>query len=433
MRRLINPPGFVRDGSQYLAVTGSQAYGTNWPDSDFDVVGFCMPPKEMVFPHLAGEIEGFGRQKKRFEEWGTGENGAVWDADAQGGKGREYEFKVYSLVRFFQLCMNNNPNMLDVLFVPTECVLFSTKVGDMVRDQRRMFLHKGCWHKFKGYAFSQMKKMESKNSDPDSKRQANREKYGFDTKFAAHTLRLMYECEMILETGDLDLSFSRVVMCENNPNSHNQMRAAMSIAPAVDGALMPDAHVGYGLPIGGVLGLDNAVCPYAVGVDIACRMKMSIFQIDPRQLDIDKRGFIEALNRKTFFGVGVENNAKYDHPVLYHGAWDYIDVLRDNMATGKAIKQLGTSGSGNHFVEFGVLEVPYNLKGIEPGIYMALISHSGSRGTGAAVRSTYSDIAHNCAWKEQHNGCQRIVHRTGAAPAGPGVLGVFPRSMRTSA
>jgi tRNA-splicing ligase RtcB len=57
------------------------------------------------------------------------------------------------------------------------------------------------------------------------------------------------------------------------------MDAAMSIAPAVAGAIMPDAHVGYGLPIGGVLGFDDAVCPYAVGVDIACRMKLSIFEI----------------------------------------------------------------------------------------------------------------------------------------------------------
>lgn len=143
------------------------------------------------------------------------------------------------------------------------------------------------------------------------------------------------------------------------------MDAATYIEPAVGGAVMHDAHDGYGLPIGGVLALDNAVCPYAVGVDIACRMKMTIFAINPQQLDTDKRGFIEALNRRTFFGVGVENNAKYDHPVLYHGAWDYIDVLRENMASGKAIKQLGTSGSGNHLVEFGVLEVHYNLEVVE--------------------------------------------------------------------
>ena len=106
--------------------------------------------------------------------------------------------------------MDNNPNMLDLLFVPTECVTHSTKIGDMVRDKRKLFLHKGCWHKFKGYAFSQMKKMESKEPEPDSKRLANREKSGFDVKFAAHTLRLMYECAQILETGDLDLSLWRV-------------------------------------------------------------------------------------------------------------------------------------------------------------------------------------------------------------------------------
>lgn len=204
-RGLINPPGFVVDGSQYLTITGSHAYGTNRPDSDFDIMGFCMPTKETVFPHLAGEIEGFGRQKKRFTEWSTGENGHVFDPDAAGGRGREYEFRVYSIIKFFQLCMDNNPNMLDLLFTPLECVVFSTRIGDMVRDRRKIFLHKGCWHKFKGYAFSQMKKMESKDPEPDSKRAANRAKYGFDTKFAAHTLRLMYECEQILETGDMDL------------------------------------------------------------------------------------------------------------------------------------------------------------------------------------------------------------------------------------
>ncbi len=198
------------DGSQYLTIAGSHAYGTNRPDSDFDICGFCMPPKYMVFPHLAGEIPGFGRQKKAFDEWSTGENGHIWDADACGGKGRDYEFRVYSIVKCFQLLMDNNPNMLDLLFTPRECVVHSTKVGDMVRDSRHIFLHKGCWHKFKGYAFSQMKKMESKDPDPDSKRAANRAKYGFDTKFAAHTLRLMYECEQILESGELDLRVSRV-------------------------------------------------------------------------------------------------------------------------------------------------------------------------------------------------------------------------------
>lgn len=187
-----------------------------------------------------------------------------------------------------------------------------------------------------------------------------------------------------------------------DPNSYKQMNAAMSIKPAVAGALMPDAHVGYGLPIGGVLALENAVCPYAVGVDIACRMKISIYKI-PSGMEIGKQDFVEALKRHTYFGVGVETpkNQPYDHPVLYNDAWSYIDTLQENMASGKAQKQLGTSGSGNHFVEWGVVTVPPSRLygkmndelGIEAGEYLGLMSHSGSRGTGAAVCKKYSKIA----------------------------------------
>lgn len=201
-----------------------------------------------------------------------------------------------------------------------------------------------------------------------------------------------------------------------DPKSFDQMNAAMSIAPAVAGAIMPDAHVGYGLPIGGVLALDNAVCPYAVGVDIACRMKLSILPIDPADLTSNKQQFIDALNRRVYFGVGVETpkDRPYDHPVLYHDAWKSIDVLRENMESGKATKQLGTSGSGNHFVEFGVLEVSelnvaqlasasaLGAEGrrfescrsdLSAGAYVAVMSHSGSRGTGAAVCTKYSRLA----------------------------------------
>src|SRR6202451_760302 len=60
-----------------------------------------------------------------------------------------------------------------------------------------------------------------------------------------------------------------------------QMEKACLLPVSVAGALMPDAHVGYGLPIGGVLATENAVIPYAVGVDIACRMKMSVLDWNP--------------------------------------------------------------------------------------------------------------------------------------------------------
>lgn len=112
-------------GSQYITITGSISYGINTDDSDFDTVGFCIPPKEMIFPHLAGEIPGFGRQLQRFDVW---EHHHCFDADALGGRGRTYDFNVYSIVKFFQLAMDNNPNMIDVLFTPRECVLHCTKI-----------------------------------------------------------------------------------------------------------------------------------------------------------------------------------------------------------------------------------------------------------------------------------------------------------------
>jgi tRNA-splicing ligase RtcB len=179
------------------------------------------------------------------------------------------------------------------------------------------------------------------------------------------------------------------------------MANALSIPPAVSGALMPDAHLGYGLPIGGVLALDNAVCPYAVGVDIACRMKLSVYDIDPALLDVDRRGFIKHLQDNTIFGVGKNNERGYDHPVL-HKDWASTQVTMQNY--DRAVAQIGTSGSGNHFVEYGVLTVDkLGPQGDGPamnhslhlpaGTYVAIMSHSGSRGTGAAVCAHYSHLA----------------------------------------
>lgn len=203
-RGLIRPPDFLPDNVHYEVIMGSVAYGVSSDTSDMDVYGFCIPTKEIVFPHLAGEIFGFGRQKKRFEQY---QQHHVKFEDAMGGKGREYDLSIYNIVKYFSLCMENNPNMVDSLFVPTECVLHITQVGNMVRERRKIFLHKGCWQKFKGYAYSQLHKMESK--DPKGKRLEIREKFGFDVKFAYHVVRLLDECEQILTHGDLDLRRAR--------------------------------------------------------------------------------------------------------------------------------------------------------------------------------------------------------------------------------
>jgi tRNA-splicing ligase RtcB len=170
-----------------------------------------------------------------------------------------------------------------------------------------------------------------------------------------------------------------------------QMRNAVELPVAVAGALMPDAHQGYGLPIGGVLATQDSVIPYAVGVDIACRMKLSV--LDVPVTEAFKRRFDElkrALETQTRFGMGGAFERPQMHPVL-DADWNVTRVTRT--LKDKARVQLGTSGSGNHFVEFGVLTLQAPDLGLEAGEYLALLSHSGSRGSGAAVAKHYSDLA----------------------------------------
>jgi tRNA-splicing ligase RtcB len=169
-----------------------------------------------------------------------------------------------------------------------------------------------------------------------------------------------------------------------------QMEKACLLPVAVAGALMPDAHVGYGLPIGGVLATENTVIPYAVGVDIACRMKMTVLDIPARELERHQDRLTRAIEAETRFGVGASFKNRRQHAVL-DADWDVSPVTKQNK--DRAWSQLGTSGSGNHFVEFGLFTAHGDIHGLAPGTYVALLSHSGSRGTGAAVCDHYSKIA----------------------------------------
>jgi predicted nucleotidyltransferase len=205
-RKLALPPKWLPSNVAYETIMGSVAYGVSSDTSDMDIYGFCIPPKDLIFPHLAGEIPGFGAQVQRFEVF---QQHHIADVEALGGSGRQYDLTIFSIVKYFQLAMENNPNIIDSLFTPVTCVLHSTAIGEMVRDQRRIFLHKGVWHKFKGYAFSQIHKMEIKTPQPGSKRAADVEKFGFDAKYAYHIVRLLDEVEQILTIGDVDLQRDR--------------------------------------------------------------------------------------------------------------------------------------------------------------------------------------------------------------------------------
>ncbi len=276
------------------------------------------------------------------------------------------------------------------------------------------------------------------------------------------------------------------------PQSIEQMENACRLPIAVAGALMPDAHLGYGLPIGGVLATENAVIPYAVGVDIACRMKMSVLDLPVSALDNQTGRLKKALAEETRFGIGAAFKKRRDHAVMDED-WSFAEPVKAHK--DKAWNQLGSSGSGNHFVEFGVLTLDKADLGLAAGTYVALLSHSGSRGPGNLIATHYSKLAsrhhpelpkelqhlawlnldthagqeywqamalmgryaaanhalvhkyvtrnlgvevmldienhHNFAWKETHFGRDLIVHRKGATPAHAGAIGIIPGSMAT--
>ena len=254
---------------------------------------------------------------------------------------------------------------------------------------------------------------------------------------------------------------------------------------------MPDAHQGYGLPIGGVLATRNAVIPYGVGVDIGCRMCLTAYAIDETHLERHRANLKQVLIDNTRFGMETFKRTM-DHAVLESNVFDELPVVRN--LKGKAYTQIGSSGSGNHFVEFGLIELnAENEWRLDAGKYLAVLSHSGSRGLGAEIARHYTKVAkqlchlpseaanlawldldseagqeywkamnlagdyasanheqihkriasalgerplltvenhHNFAWKETlADGTEAIVHRKGATPAGEGVLGIIPGSM----
>lgn len=197
-QKLISPPKWLPENVHYCVIMGSEAYGVSSGDSDVDIYGYCMPPKGLMFPHLSGEISGFGKQIQKFDQW---QEHHVMSAD----KKKEYDFTIYSIVKFFQLCMENNPNMLSALNVPQRCVMFASKSAQSVRDRRDIFLHKGSYHKFRGYAYAQLHKLDGNSNSKNEKRAADIEKFGFSTKFAYHIVRLALEAEQILTEHHLDV------------------------------------------------------------------------------------------------------------------------------------------------------------------------------------------------------------------------------------
>ena len=250
---------------------------------------------------------------------------------------------------------------------------------------------------------------------------------------------------------------------------------------AANVALMADHHLGYAVPIGGVVAYRNKVSPSGVGYDIACGNKA--VRLDANVEDVKKNipGIMDAIFASISFGVGRSNKERVSHALFEDDpAWD-IQVARSMKDLAR--QQLGTVGSGNHFVD--VFEDENNA------IWVG--AHFGSRGLGHKLATHFLKAAggrdgmnvdpvtlevesqlgkeyiacmnlagryayagrdwvcskvasimgaeiveeihnhHNFAWKEKHFGQDVIVHRKGATPAGVGVLGIIPGSMASPA
>lgn len=189
-------PKWLITNTVYLTKMGSVAYGVSSNNSDIDVYGFCVPPKNIIFPHTAGIIYKFGDQGEQFDQWQ--QHHVDWNA-------KQYDFQVFSIIKYFNLCAENNPNALDSLFTRRASVIHSTPLSEHLRSQRTSFLHKGSYHKLRGYAYSQLSKIKNKVNSSNPKRAADIEEHGYDTKFAYHVVRLVLQAHQILVEHDLDI------------------------------------------------------------------------------------------------------------------------------------------------------------------------------------------------------------------------------------
>lgn len=275
------------------------------------------------------------------------------------------------------------------------------------------------------------------------------------------------------------------------PHTFEQMDLVMRLPVVAGGALMPDAHKGIGLPVGGVIATRNVVIPYAVGMDIGCRMALSVYPVSAAHFESRERNLIQVLKDCSRFGNDIFDDHR-DDPVLHRSEFSEIPLARN--LRDRARRQIGSSGSGNHFVEFGIVNLPEaNAFGLPAGDFIGLLTHSGSRGFGAGIGEWYGHLAkrqlklpkeakylawldldseegmeywaamqlagdyasachhhihqrvaeatgfetalmienhHNFAWKERlPDGSEVVIHRKGATPAEKGTLGIIPGSM----
>lgn len=190
------------NSTDYEVIMGSTAYGVSTDFSDLDIYAMTISPLEYIFPErFGGYIHGFSKNINDFKVFQKHH----YPHTSSTFGDVEVDMNVYNITHYFRLTMDNNPNMLDSLFVPDNMILNISPIGQLMRDNRDMFLSKKLYYTYFGYAHKQMSKAKNKNPIEGSKRKAITDKFGWDVKFGYHTVRLALQAEYALNNGTMIL------------------------------------------------------------------------------------------------------------------------------------------------------------------------------------------------------------------------------------
>lgn len=262
------------------------------------------------------------------------------------------------------------------------------------------------------------------------------------------------------------------------PEAIEQIKAVMNYETKPDYvALMADHHIGYSVPVGGVVAYERYINVNGVGFDIACGNKAVLLDCDADAVKKNIYRDMNEIQKHISFGVGRKNEEKVEHELFDDPVWNSMDLLIS--LKDKARNQLGTVGSGNHYVDVFVDEfnrvwvgVHFGSRGLGHSIATHFIKAGGGKdGVHAepVIFSEDSDLGqqylkcmelagryayagrdwvcsrvskilrgnildqvhnhHNFAWKERHFGKDLWVIRKGATPAFPGQRGFVGGSM----
>ncbi len=272
-----------------------------------------------------------------------------------------------------------------------------------------------------------------------------------------------------------------LVFGNHDENTLIQMKSCASNEHAKSAVLCADGHVGYNMPIGGVVAYRDHISPAGVGFDIACGNKAVRLNLAFSDIENDVERIMDEVWNTISFGVGLRNKETVDHELFDDSAWKDIAYLNQASVRDKARNQLGTVGSGNHYVDLFRDEngqvwvgVHFGSRGFGHGIATHFLELAGAPSDGGMIAApvllsmqtqagqdywrsmllagryayagrdwvcqrvasllgaeTVDEVHnhHNFAWQETHDGENLFVVRKGATPAFPGQRGFVGGSM----